>query len=44
MRDLKSHVIREIERFDSKREASSDVDFSRWLNDLIDDLERAFAL
>ena len=43
MRSLKNHVLREIEKFESKREAFSNVDFSRWLNDLIVDLERTYA-
>lgn len=42
MRYLKNHVLRETEKFNFRREAS-DVDFSRWLTELVDDLERAFA-
>jgi hypothetical protein len=40
MRSLKGHVLREIERFEVRREASSDVEVSQWLNELIDNLER----
>lgn len=43
MRSLKRHVLREIEKLESRREAASDTDLSRWLNDLIDDLERMYA-
>lgn len=43
MRSLKRHALREIEKFDLRRAAASDDDFSRWLNDLIDDLERTYA-
>ena len=43
MRHLKNHVLREIEKFNLRREASGEVDFNRWLNDLIDDLERTLA-
>ena len=43
MRYLKNHVLREIEKFNSRREGSSDVELSGWLNDFINDLERTFA-
>ena len=42
MRSLKNHVLREIEKFNLRREASGDADLSRWLKDLMDDLERTY--
>lgn len=43
MRSLKSHVLREIEKFDLRSQTAGDVDFKSWLNDLIDNLERTYA-
>jgi hypothetical protein len=43
LRSLKRHVLREIEKFDLRSAPASNVDFSRWLNDLIDNLERTHA-
>lgn len=43
MRSLKSHVLREIEKFDLRSQTAGEVDFKSWLNDLIDNLERTYA-
>lgn len=43
MRSLKAHVLREIEKFDLRSVAASNVNFNGWLNDLIENLERTYA-